>query len=190
MSEDHTGDGSRPSLSPAARSALTLGVLVLLMIVGVLWGVRELTAPFGAPLADTSSTTTPDTTGCSTTVVPRGNQVTPSDVVVSVLNAGTVAGRATDVLQQLGDAGFALGQAANAPAGTKVDTVEVWSNAPLKAPTRLVLSALGRDARAVVEQAQVPGIVVVVGDGFDGVGTPLESVTARTRTKICGPADQ
>ena len=27
MSEDHTGDGSRPSLSPAARSALTLGVL-------------------------------------------------------------------------------------------------------------------------------------------------------------------
>ena len=69
-------DPESSPLSDAARTGLTLAVLVILLVGGFLWGVRELTAPFGAsPFA--SATDSADTTDadCRMVEVPAGNQI-------------------------------------------------------------------------------------------------------------------
>lgn len=177
-------------LDPAVRSALTLATLVVLLIVGFLWGLRELTAPFGAsPFATATGAEEESATDCLSVEVPAGNQITPSDLVVSVLNAGSREGRAGEVLQQLTDEGFAPGRIGNAPAGSAVSTVQIWTTTPRQAATRLVLSALGPDATVVRRATDLPGVVVVIGDGFTAPTAPRESVTSVQASTICSPPE-
>lgn len=190
MSEEEST--STRVLGDGARSALTLAALALLLVVGFVWGLRELTAPFGSSPFQTATGTGAEETSdadCRIVEVPAGNQITPPDLVVSVLNAGSREGRASEVLQQLTDEGFAPGRIGNAPAGSAVSTVQIWTTTPRQASTRLVLSALGPGATVVRRETDLPGVVVVIGDGFDAPTTPRESVTSVLASRICSPPE-
>lgn len=179
----------RSPLTDGARTGLTLLVLAVLLVGGFLWGVREVTAPFGGSPFASDATKTADASDCRMVEVKAGNQITPPDLVVSVLNAGSREGRAGEVLQQLGDAGFAPGRVGNAPAGTSVSTAEIWTTTPRQAATRLVRSALGPGVEVVRREVDLPGIVVVIGDGFDAPTAPRESVTSVQASTICSPPE-
>jgi len=87
------------ALARGVRSAITLAVLCLVLVVAALGGWQPATQPFAK---DASSGT--DGSSCTST----HRTIKRSDVTVSVYNAGTRAGLAGRTMQQLTDAGFAV----------------------------------------------------------------------------------
>lgn len=168
------------NLLPSAKTAITLGVLGLLLILGVSWGFAQVTEPFPGKV---------DPPICVDTIHPAGERLYPADVTVSVVNASGREGLAGRIMQELVDEGFAQGEIDNAPEGTTVQRVEIWTKDADSSAVLLVRSRLGQ---AEVLEKPVPGaagIVVVVGEDFEHIfdnGRP--SILAEDDTVVCGPS--
>lgn len=168
------------NLLPTAKSALTLGVLALLLVVGVSWGYAQVTEPFPGKV---------DPPICINRTHPAGDRIYPQDVTVSVVNASNREGLAGLVMSQLvDDEGFAQGQTGNAPKGTKVTRAEIWTTDPDNPAVLLVRSRLGQAEVVEKDDPGKVGIVVVVGPEFGDLfdnGRP--SIVADEDVVVCGP---
>lgn len=161
-----------------ARSGITLLVLVVVVLIGGAWGWSAVTKPFPGKA---------DAPICVQRSVDAGERVYPEQVTVSVLNAGTREGLAGRTMQLLEDEGFAQGNLDNAPPGTDVPRVEIWSNDPTSPAVQLVVSRFGPGTEVVRRDTTVAGVVVVVGDDFVDLGKGRKSVVAESDAQICSP---
>ena len=166
-------------MGAGARSAATMGVLCLLLLVGAVWGYTALTAPFPgkaeAPI-------------CENTSVKKGAKVFPTQVVVSVYNAGERAGLAGRTMTLLTGRGFREGESGNAPGkGKKVPVVQIWTTQPHNPAVQLVARQLGPRHSVVKRKPLGAGVTVVVGDGFHRLGHKTKFVRVRSAAEICSP---
>lgn len=164
-------------MTSAVKTTLTLAVAALVLLLALLWGWSALTAPL-PELAKAPA--------CVETPVSKGDEITPSQVTVSVLNAGKRAGLASRTMTAFMDQGFTRGDSGNAPSGTKVATAEIWTDDPESPAVALVRSRLGK-AKVREHSLDNVGVVVVVGDRFKKLGKGVASVTSTTDTTICSP---
>jgi hypothetical protein len=160
-----------------ARTALTLVVAVLLVVIVGGWGFAMLTKPFPKKV---------DAPLCSSADVHAGDHVFPAQVTVTVLNASRREGLAGRTMTALKDGGFAAGHSGNAPKDTKVVVAQIWTNNPGSPAVQLV-KAWVPDAKVVRKTVAEPGVVLVVGDRFDAVATGPKSITAAHDATICSP---
>jgi len=146
--------------------------------VSVAWGYTQLTEPLpgkaDAPL-------------CVPTRYAAGQQIRPSQLTVSVLNASGREGLAGRTLQLFVDAGFPAGQVSNAPEGTKVDVAEIWSTDRTNPAIPLVRSRIGKIPVRTKPDVPTLGITVVVGDGFNDLTHGLSLITLDAATTECSP---
>ena len=166
-----------------ARSAATLGVLVMLCLVGILVGIRALTSdlPTG-PLVEST------TQQCENRTVAQGKKIRSDEITVSVYNAGSENGAASRVMKELQTRGFADGESGNAPKGTKVIRAQVWADSPRNSAARLVARQLGTGIKVFAGKPTLgPGIVVVVGDQLGRLPKAPRETRAAVRTNICSP---
>lgn len=171
------------TLDPRLRSALTLGVLALLLVAGAAWGVSALTQPLPAP--DLAVEEPPV---CVDRTVEAGSTIGPGDVVVSVFNGGTTAGLAGRTLTRLASRGFVIGESGNA--GERVQRVQIWAEQLPDPAVRLVRSHLGGRVRVVEREGLGPGVTVVVGDDFGRLGDGRRQVRVGEDTTVCSPPSE
>lgn len=172
------------ALGDSARSALTLTVLGVLTVVFAVWGWRGATEP----LPEAPEAAPPI---CEPRQVEKGEKVFRSDVTVSVFNAGGRAGLAGETLDRLVKAGFSRGESGNAPADLEVRFAQIWAEEKGNPAVRLVRRHLNGGPMVAPNQGiEVPGIVVVVGNDFRGVGKGPNQVPARGQTEVCSPPVQ
>ena len=160
------------------RTMLTLGVLLLLLVVGAAWGWSAATKPFPGRV---------DPPICVDTTIEPGSRVFPDQVTVSVLNAGGREGLAGRTMRLFTDEGFGRGNLGNAPEDTDVADVQVWTDTPGSPAVRLVASRLGKKVPVVRRDTTTAGVTVVVGDRFDDLVKGRKAVRAREETTICSP---
>jgi hypothetical protein len=175
-------------LQQKLRSAATLGVLMILLLLGLVWGWSHLTAPF--PSLSAGGSSDEPTSTCDTVRVKAGQKVHSNMVTVSVFNAGTTEGLATDVMEQLEARGFAPGNTGNAP--REVDdpgTAVVYSYAPTNPAVRLVARQFGADTQIVKHPGDALGIgiVVVVGNDVKKLSPADRTIVASADATVCGP---
>lgn len=169
-------------LEPRLRSAITLGVLCLMLLLGLVWGVNALTKPLPSLI------TTPEPTGpCSEVEVARGEKVYRDQVTVSVFNASTREGLAGDTLERLVARGFGAGETGNAPSGTRVAGAQIWTDEPANPAVRLVASQFGNGAKVVRHSELGAGVTVVVGNDLGALRKGHPYATAQGDTTICSP---
>jgi len=163
-------------MSEGMRSAVTLSVLGVLLVVAALWGWSAATDPLPGKV---------DTPLCVTKVVPSGEKVFPQDVTVSVYNASDREGLAGRTMQLLTDEGFAEGTSGNVTA--RIDVVQIWTVEPKSPAVRLVASRFGADVE--IERRNPPGVgvAVVVGDDFQDLVKGRKTVIAESDSEICSP---
>ena len=162
----------------SARSAVTIVVLCSLLVVGAMWGWSEVTAPFPGKA---------DAPICEDRAVSKGEKVYPSQVVVSVYNAGTRLGLAGRTMQLLTDQGFKEGDSGNAPEKSDVPVVQVWTPEPRNPAVQLVVSRLGKAHKIIKKESPGAGVTIVVGDGFRQLVKGPRFVVAKRDTTICTP---
>jgi hypothetical protein len=157
------------------RAPVTLLVLVLMMVGGVVYGWNAVTGGGGS-----SESTTPQ--DCSTRTLSPGGRLSADQITVSVFNAGTVQGLATETLTQLHGRGFEKGVAADAPA--KVHKVAIWTSTPDDPAVTLVAHQFKGKVKIVkTDSALGEGIQVIVGNNFNGL-----TKSAKTSIKVTEPA--
>jgi hypothetical protein len=160
-----------------ARTAVTLAVLCVLLVAGAVYGWSRLTAPLPGRT---------DLPPCVDTTYSAGDTLYPSQVVISVLNAGRREGLAGRTMSQLVDHGFVEGSSGNAPQGTAVKKVQIWTADPANPAVALLAAHLGKPQ--IVQQATtLPGVVVVVGDEFQEPVAGPGSVTVEKDAVVCSP---
>jgi hypothetical protein len=165
-------------MSAAGRSALTLAILVGIVLVWLVWGISAATKPFpGKASAPT----------CVDVTIPGGTRVSPADVTVSVLNGGTREGLAGRTMQLFLDQGFAKGDSANVPEGTKVAVAQIWTNDPTSPAVKLVASRIA-GVKVVDTPSTAAGITVVVGDDFTALVAGKKSSKSKADSVVCGPS--
>lgn len=162
------------------RSAATLLVLGVVMLVGVAWAWSAVSKPF--PERDTAET-------CTSKVFAKGDKIYPDQVTVSVLNAGTREGLADRTMTDLVTGGLDRGEVNNAPDDTAVTGVQIWADDTGNPAVKLVKSYLGKNAKIVQHESPLPGVNVVVGDDFPGVVTGRKAIQARESATVCSPTD-
>lgn len=167
------------NLVPSLKSAVTIGVLALLLVVGVSWGFAQVTEPFPGKV---------DPPICVDTSFPAGERIYPQDVTVSVLNASNREGLASRTMDELLSDGFAEGETTNAPDGTQVGRVEIWTTDGDNPAVLLVRSRLGQAEVLEKPDPGAAGIVVVVGDQFEETFEGRPSIKTDTDIVVCGPA--
>jgi hypothetical protein len=164
-------------------TAITLVVLVGILVAGLLVGTKTLFAPI--PSSDPSASPSPT---CSPTSVKKGQRIRSKEVRVSVFNAGTRSGRATDTMRMLTARGFTAGSVGNAPSTAKVKRVRVYTTQKNDLSAELVARQFGRRTKVVVTSTDLgPGIDVVVGDGFDKLSRARNVIVVRTSSSVCVP---
>lgn len=169
------------------KSAATLGVLAMLCMIGLLLGVRAVTADL-----PTDSLIKDPPPACEARTIEKGGTVAATDILVSVYNAGSRAGLASKTMSQLQERGFATGESGNAPKGTPVRHAQVWTEDPTNPAALIVARQFGRETKVVKGKPVLGiGVVVVVGDTFDKLvdRAPLKVKTNR-RVEICSPPVQ
>lgn len=156
--------------------AVLAGVTVLMLVLGLYWATR----PFP------SLTSYSDSSACVDTQVTAGQKLHPSEVVVSVFNAGAKSGGASEAMKRLMKRGFAPGDTGNA--GTAgVQRVQVWAD-PNSPAAKLVAAQFGAGTPIVDGKPSLgDGIIVVVGDGLRQWHPRVDAVVADTDAFICGP---
>ena len=118
----------------------------------------------------------------------QGEKVYPDQVTVSVLNAGTSEGLADRTMTALVAAGLDRGELGNAPDGTEVNGVQIWAEDANNPAVKLVDQLPGQGApRWCAATAPLPGVNVVVGEEFPGVGEGRKFAPAREDATICSP---
>jgi hypothetical protein len=160
------------------RSALTLGVLLLLTAVGAVWGWSALTEPL-------PKSTEPPV--CRDTQVNEGDQVTPELVTVSVFNASDRNGLAGFTMELLVNKGFAEGRSANAPPGTNVDLGEIRVDDTDSPAAALLRTYLGPEVAVVDAPGLGPGVTVIVGEDFERLRRGRPFVVAEHDGTVCMP---
>lgn len=170
-----------PQIAAPLRTALTLGVLGVLLLIGVTWGWSAVTEPFPEDA---------ETPICSATAVPAGTKVYPDQVLVSVANAGNREGLAGRVMQLLTDAGFVAGRIDNAPPTAEVKFAEIWTDDPRNPAVRLLASRLGNRAKIVEAESDLPGVTVIVGDDFNKLRKGRKSMKSGEDSEICSPPSE
>ncbi len=156
------------------RSALTLLVLLGVVAAAAAWGWDRLTDPVGEEV----------TGPCTEATLETGDRVRTRQVLVTVLNAGTRSGLASRTMSDLTARGFVRGQLANAPDGTDVPRVQIWTDDPRSPEVRLVRSHLA--GPTVVRRDPVAeGVNVVVGDGFPELSDGRSRVRVKQDTTAC-----
>jgi len=165
-------------------TALTLSALVGLMVVFAVIGFNALFSPIDT---DGTSITAPT---CTPQQVEAGGRVKSTDVTVSVFNASDRSGLANETLSDLAERGFRLGDAGNAPDGTDVRYVQVWTTSKGDAAAKLVAKQFGEDTVVKVGTDLGSGVDVVVGQDFKGLadGAPT-SIKSRTTQEVCVPTE-
>ncbi|HXH80088.1 LytR C-terminal domain-containing protein [Nocardioides sp.] len=166
-------------MTASLRSALTLLVLSLLLVIAAVWGWQAATQPFPssapAPL-------------CTETTVRTGDRVSSEQVAVSVYNGSDRNGLAGATLEQLEERGFVAADSDNAPAKV-AGVAEIWSDEPRNAAVRLVARQF-KGAKIVSGEQLGRGIIVVVGESFTRLKKPVvESVTAVESSTFCSPPE-
>ena len=161
-----------------SRSALTLGTLAVIFLVGVVWAWSQVIQPFPEKVAAAP---------CTDTLIPAGDDVAPPQVMVTVLNAGGANGLAGQTLNKLEAFGFAKGRIGNAPARTGNVAAQVWASDPGDPAALLLASYLGRDVDIVDQPSEYPGVTIVVGKRFQGVKKGKAKVTAQKDAHVCTP---
>jgi len=160
------------------RSAATIGVLCFILVLGAVWGWKAVTAPFpkkvAAPL-------------CEDQKISKGDKVYPSEIIVSVYNAGTRNGLAGTTMQFFTDQGFQEGDVGDAPGKSKVPFVQIWTPEPKNPAVQLVASRLAGPHSIVKRDAPGAGVNVVVGDRFSKLVKGPRFVVARSDSEICSP---
>jgi len=161
-------------VSGALRSALTLVVLGLLVVVAAVWGWGALTEPLpeDEPVAI-----------CEDTAVAAGGEVRRDQVVVSVFNGSDRSGLAGSTMAQLAERGFVEGDVGDAP--LPAASTQIWSSEPTN-PAVLLVQQQFKQARIVTGDPLGVGIVVVVGEKFQALRKKqVESVVAESDTTYC-----
>lgn len=163
-------------MAEGARSAITISVLGLLLVLAAVWGWSAVTDPLPAKV---------DTPICVDRAVGAGTKVFPEDVTVSVFNAGAREGLAGRTMQLLADDGFAEGTMGNVSA--RVGVAQIWTLDPQSPAVQLVASRFGADVE--IERREPPGVgvAVVVGDAFTELAKGRRSVSAEDDATICSP---
>src|SRR4051812_10123308 len=113
------------------RSAITMGVLGLLLLVAGAWGWTAATEPLPGKV---------DSPICVKQRIPAGKKIFPQDVTVSVYNAGTREGLAGHTMALLTAEGFAEGRSGNVATKARVARVQVWTLQPRSPAVQLVAS--------------------------------------------------
>ena len=158
------------------RSPLTLLVLVLLVVGGAIWGWNALTAGTG------SNAATPQ--DCSTQTLSPGGRLRAHQITVSVFNAGTVQGLATETLDQLHGRGFEKGVAADAQA--KVHKVAIWTSTTHDPAVTLVAHQFKGKVKIVKTDSVLgEGIQVIVGNQFPGLAKAKTSIQVKKPAEVC-----
>lgn len=156
------------------RTALTLVVLLAVVAGGAAWGWSRLTSPAAEEASGP----------CTDTEVSAGDRLRVNQVLVTVLNAGNRSGLASRTMNDLTDRGFAQGQESNAPEGTRVPRVQIWTEEPRSPAVRLVRSHLG-EAPVIRRDDLGEGVNVVVGDGFEELVAGRRAVEVTDDTTLC-----
>jgi len=161
-------------MTGALKSALTLAVLGLLVVVAAVWGWAALTEPFpqDEPVAI-----------CEDTDVAAGGEVRRDQVVVSVFNGSDRSGLAGSTMAQLAERGFVEGDVGDAP--LPAASTQIWSSEPTN-PAVLLVQKQFKQARIVTGDPLGVGIVVVVGEKFQTLRKKqVESVIAESDATYC-----
>lgn len=161
-------------MTAGLKTAITLGVLTLLVIIAAVWGWAALTEPFpqDEPVAI-----------CEDTTVPAGGEVRRDQVVVSVFNGSKRSGLAGATSAQLAERGFVAGDVGDAPSPTV--TTEIWADDPTNPAVALVQKQF-KKAKVVTGEQLGVGVVVVVGEKFKTLKKKqVESVLAEADATYC-----
>ena len=161
-------------MSGALRSALTLAVLGLLVVVAAIWGWAALTEPFpeDEPVAI-----------CENATVTAGTEVRRDQVVVSVFNGSGRSGLASATSSQLAERGFVAGDIGDSP--QPAATTQIWTSDPTNPAVELVRQQF-KKAQVVQGDQLGVGVVVVVGEKFKTLRPKqVESVLAESDATIC-----
>jgi hypothetical protein len=166
-----------PRLLGYVRTAVTLGVLALLLVIGVTQGLDAVSKPF--PKSE-------DPPVCVDNAIGRGDVLRAGSVTVSVINAGGRTGLANATLTDLVTRGFSRGELSNVP-DPDVRSAQIWAPAGRSAAVRLVRTYLGGKVEIVERDSAVAGITVVVGNQFPGVVKGRFQVKVTADGTVCGP---
>jgi hypothetical protein len=161
-------------VSGALKSALTLAVLGLLVVVAALWGWAALTEPFpeDEPVAI-----------CENATVTSGTEVRRDQVVVSVFNGSGRSGLAGATSSQLAERGFVAGDVGDSP--QPAATTQIWTFDPTNPAVQLVRQQF-KKAQVIPGDAIGVGVVVVVGEKFKTLRPKqVESVVAESDATFC-----
>ena len=166
-------------MTAGLKTLVTLLVLAGLLVLAALWGFSAATKPFPGKS---------DPPVCVDRAVSEGDKVFSTDVTVSVENAGDRNGLASFTLDLFKERGFGEGETGNAPKGADVAYAEVWTTDPKSPAVQLVESWLGPRSQVVDHKEDTPGVLVVVGDGFDRLVKGSKKVVASGSATICSPS--
>lgn len=164
-------------------SAVTLGVLVMLCVFGLLFGVSALTQDLpDEPLVDDPPAS------CEPLTVRAGSKLRSTDVTVSVYNAGQTNGLAGETMSKFIERGFARGSSGNAPKGTDVKYAQIWAEDPKNPAVQLVKRQIGLKIKVVPDKEKLGiGVLVVVGDDFKQLRKAKQSIKVKKDAEICSP---
>ena len=168
------------------RTALTLGVLALIVAVMAILGFVQLTKPLPKLKSEPVETAL-----CHDEDVKAGARIAPPMVTVSVYNAGTQGGLADATMTLLAGKGFGRGETGNTDRKVRVRRAQVWVEKTPDPVARLVASYLGPKTPVVEAPTLGVGAMVVIGDNFPKkLAKGKRSVVARNATTVCRPTPQ
>ncbi|WP_036516769.1 LytR C-terminal domain-containing protein [Nocardioides sp. J54] len=170
MAEDEPRNGN--------RAALTLAVLAVVFLASVAWAWSRVTEPFPEKI---------QAAPCTDTLISAGEEVSPPQVMVTVLNAGGPNGLASRTMSRLERFGFAAGETGNAPSDTGPVAAQVWASDPGDPAALLLASYLGRNVDIVDRGSGYPGVTIVVGKKFKKVRKGRAAITAQKDSYVCTP---
>lgn len=143
------------------RVTTTITMLALVLVLGVMavWGFKEATKPVRTSPSGEAS--------CSKAETSVRKVLARQDIQVSVYNASTRKGLATQVLARFEALGFDPGEAGNAPGSVKVVASQVMTNQADDQAAQLVAKTLGKGTQVVrTDDEMGPGVDVIVGQSF------------------------
>lgn len=161
-------------------TAVTMLLLVGILVLGLVVGYQSLFKPI-----DSDNTTQ----SCKTQ--DKGQRIRTKEVQVSVFNAGTRSGLAGETLDSLSQRGFRSGDIGNAPETAKVVDVQVWTTQKSDRAAKLVALQFGPRMKVMVKDENLgPGVDVLVGNGYDGLGRPQKSLKVKRKpVEVCVTKD-
>jgi hypothetical protein len=168
-------------LKARTRSAVTLAVLAVVFVIGVAWAWSSVTDPFPEKAEQPACTDSP---------VAKGDRLTPGDVLVNVLNGSTTEGLAGETMDALVRKGFVEGSKGNTSAAGSRSGAVIWADDANSTAAKLLKSYFGKGTEIVQQSTAEPGITVVVGEGFPGIGDGRKSIKATSDGYVCSPPVQ